>query len=586
MQFDYVLNLESCHTFIQNNSNLLFYSHIPTAITALVLGFFVYFKNKKNGFLASKILLLVALTFFLWSMLDLSLWISPDSRVIMFSWSIINFIEMFSSLGTLYFSYAFLEKKDISFKYKIIAILPIILFMLLSGTMFNLKGFDSQNCEAEQGILRYYFYAFEIFVFLSLVFYLIRRIVISNNSKDRRVAVYFSIGVVFFLASFSGTNIIASITQNWEILEYGLFGMPIFMAFLAYLIVEYKAFEIKLAGAQALVIGLSLLICSQFFFIRSQTNIILTAITAILSILFGYILVRSVKREIQQKEALEIANRNIVERNEQLQVLTGKLASANEQLLKLDAAKTEFISIASHQLRTPITAIKGFVSLVLEGSYGEISPGVQDALKKVYISSERLVHLIEDLLNISRIESGRMIFEFEKAEIGKLLEELHENFLLIANQQKFYLNLKLPAEPLPQVTMDSFKIRELVSNFIDNALKYTEKGGVEISAEVRDSGVVVDENGFVIVGKKTAFGKVVRITVADTGIGVPKDEIPNLFKKFSRGKDVSRLHAGGTGLGLYVGKAIAQAHHGQVWVESAGAGLGSQFIIEIPIEHQ
>ncbi|MEI7621894.1 MAG: ATP-binding protein, partial [Candidatus Moraniibacteriota bacterium] len=504
----------------------------------------------------------------------------------MFSWSIINFIEMFSSLGTLYFSYAFLEKKDISFKYKIIAILPIILFMLLSGTMFNLKGFDSQNCEAEQGILRYYFYAFEIFVFLSLVFYLIRRIVISNNSKDRRVAVYFSIGVVFFLASFSGTNIIASITQNWEILEYGLFGMPIFMAFLAYLIVEYKAFEIKLAGAQALVIGLSLLICSQFFFIRSQTNIILTAITAILSILFGYILVRSVKREIQQKEALEIANRNIVERNEQLQVLTGKLASANEQLLKLDAAKTEFISIASHQLRTPITAIKGFVSLVLEGSYGEISPGVQDALKKVYISSERLVHLIEDLLNISRIESGRMIFEFEKAEIGKLLEELHENFLLIANQQKFYLNLKLPAEPLPQVTMDSFKIRELVSNFIDNALKYTEKGGVEISAEVRDSGVVVDENGFVIVGKKTAFGKVVRITVADTGIGVPKDEIPNLFKKFSRGKDVSRLHAGGTGLGLYVGKAIAQAHHGQVWVESAGAGLGSQFIIEIPIEHQ
>jgi len=77
----------------------------------------------------------------------------------------------------------------------------------------------------------------------------------------------------------------------------------------------------------------------------------------------------------------------------------------------------------------------------------------------------------------------------------------------------------------------------------------------------------------------------IRITVSDTGIGIPKEEIPYLFKKFSRGKDVSRLHVGGTGLGLYVGKAIAETHHGQVWVESDGAGLGSRFIIEIPVEH-
>ncbi|KKQ81205.1 MAG: PAS/PAC sensor signal transduction histidine kinase, partial [Candidatus Moranbacteria bacterium GW2011_GWD2_38_7] len=84
---------------------------------------------------------------------------------------------------------------------------------------------------------------------------------------------------------------------------------------------------------------------------------------------------------------------------------------------------------------------------------------------------------------------------------------------------------------------------------------------------------------------KSEFGQMIRITVSDTGIGIPKEEIPYLFKKFSRGKDVSRLHVGGTGLGLFVGKAIAEAHHGQVWVESDGAGLGSRFIIEIPVEH-
>jgi len=305
----------------------------------------------------------------------------------------------------------------------------------------------------------------------------------------------------------------------------------------------------------------------------------------VMSIGFGYMLVKSVKKEVEQKEALEIANAEINERKEQLQMMADKLSGANDQLRKLDNAKTEFISIASHQLRTPITAIKGFASLVLEGSYGEINPTVKGALEKVYISSERLVQLIEDLLNVSRIESGRMTFAFEKSSVEKLLKELYDNFILIAKTKKFYLDLKLSEIPLPEIIMDYSKIRELTSNFIDNALKYTEKGGVTIKAELKDSGVMIDENGFVIADQKSPYGKMVRITVSDTGIGIPKEEIPYLFRKFSRGKDTSRLHVGGTGLGLYVGKAIAEAHHGQVWVESDGAGMGSRFIIEIPVEH-
>jgi signal transduction histidine kinase len=262
------------------------------------------------------------------------------------------------------------------------------------------------------------------------------------------------------------------------------------------------------------------------------------------------------------------------------------LALANDQLRKLDNAKTEFISIASHQLRTPITAIKGFASLLLEGSYGEVSKTVQGALEKIFVSAERLTNLIEDLLNVSRIESGRLTFTFEKASVEKILKELHENFLLVAKTKKFYLDLKLPKKPLPEFKMDAGKIRELVSNFIDNALKYTEKGGVTISAEMRETGAVIDDQGFVKTGEVAPFGKVIRITVSDTGIGIPKAEIPYLFKKFSRGKDVSRLHVSGTGLGLYVGKAIADAHHGATWVESDGAGMGSRFIIEIPVEGQ
>jgi signal transduction histidine kinase len=346
-------------------------------------------------------------------------------------------------------------------------------------------------------------------------------------------------------------------------------GVIFFATFTVYAIAKYQLLNIKVILVQVVVVGLSILIGSQFLFVQNNINITLTGVSFVLSIVFGYILIKSVKLEIERKE--------------QLQMMTDSLAQANDQLRKLDNAKTEFISIASHQLRTPVTAIKGFTSLILEGSYGEISKSVHESLEKIYISSDRLVNLIEDLLNVSRIESGRMTFSFEKSSVGKVLKELHENFLLIAKTKKFYLDLKLPNEPLPEIIMDASKVRELISNFIDNAFKYTERGGVTVSAEIREAGVIIDDKGFVKNDQISPYGKVVRITVSDTGVGIPKEEIPYLFRKFSRGKDVSRLHVGGTGLGLYVGKSIAEAHHGQTWVESDGAGKGSKFIIEIPI---
>jgi signal transduction histidine kinase len=335
------------------------------------------------------------------------------------------------------------------------------------------------------------------------------------------------------------------------------------------MIVKFETFDIKLISAQVLVAALIILIGSQFFFVQTPTSIILTGVTLVLALSLGYMLIKSVKLEIERKE--------------QLQNMANNLALANDQLRILDNAKTEFISIASHQLRTPVTAIKGFASLLLEGSYGEVSNGVKGALEKVFVSSERLVNLIEDLLNVSRIESSRLTFIFDNASVEKILKELYESFMLVAKSKKFYLNLKLPETPLPEIKMDAAKIRELISNFIDNALKYTERGGVTVSAEISEFGSVIDENGFVCKGEKAPYGKVVRITVSDTGIGIPKEEIPYLFQKFSRGKDVSRLHVSGTGLGLYVGKAIADAHHGAIWAESDGTGKGSRFIIEIPL---
>ena len=529
--------------------NLLYYSHVPAALISLFVGMFVFLKNRES--LASKLLLSTAIVFFLWSFFDLVLWTNINSQLIMFVWSFVNLLEMMVSVFTLYFAYAFIEKKDISFRIKVVFAALILAFIVLIPSGFNLGGFDLVNCEAEQGSLLYYFYILEGFFSLFLIGYLIKKIFQAKGDQRKQVG-YFSLGVILFLASFSGANIVGSITEKWEILQYGLFGMPVFMGFLAYLIVRYKAFNIKLFATNALVFTLIILIGSQFFFVRNPVNVILTGVTFLLVIIFGTVLIRTVGEEIKRKE--------------ELQEITNKLAIANDQLRKLDEAKSEFISIASHQLRTPLTAIKGFISMLLEGSYGKLTKRHKDVVNKVYSSNERLIRLVEDLLNLSRIESGRMEYDFKKVDLKEVCQEIYDTFVIRAKESKLDFKLKFSEKELPLATTDRAKVMEVISNLVDNAIKYTLKGKVELS--VGESG----ESGFL------------EVRVKDSGIGIPQEELPYLFAKFSRGKDISRLNTGGTGLGLHVGKRMIESLHGRISVHSDGEGKGSTFTVTVPVE--
>jgi signal transduction histidine kinase len=153
---------------------------------------------------------------------------------------------------------------------------------------------------------------------------------------------------------------------------------------------------------------------------------------------------------------------------------------------------------------------------------------------------------------------------------------LIDTFSFKVRDAKLYLDFKKPEYSLPEVFVDAGKVREVLSNLIDNAIKYTPKGGVTVRLERVFAPDAKIEN----LNERGA----VRIIVADTGIGVPAEEVPYLFSKFSRGKDTSRLNTGGTGLGLYVGKSMIEANGGKVWVESEGTDKGSRFIIEVPVE--
>ncbi|HEX8974040.1 MAG TPA: ATP-binding protein [Patescibacteria group bacterium] len=488
-------------------------------------------------------------------------WITHDVQLSLYL-SRVAILEVISLLFFLYFTYAFVGE-DLSVKKKFLFFIPFSPMIFLIFTKYNAYMLDDSTCTVQFGKLYLYVVIIGL-VYAGWSIIKLRSFAKKSRENEKTTsqitiinsAIAFVSIWILMLAAVSGVLTAYGYEDGDQVLLFIPLGLLIFIAILAYAITKYQFLKIKLIAAQVLTYTIWLLIGSMFFFVDGGLVHILVAMTLLLSILFGIMLIKSIKQEVQRKE--------------ELQLMADKLAAANDELRKLDNAKTEFISIASHQLRTPLTAIKGYVSLVLEGSYGEINDGVHDALEKVFSSGERLIHLVEELLNVSRIESGRMQYDMKPGHIEDVIKEIYDNLIVLAKDKDLYLDLKLPENGLPDINLDPAKMKEVVSNLTENAIKYTDKGGVTVKAEALENGQKVS-------------GKVVKVVVSDTGIGIPAEEIPYLFKKFSRGKDISRLHANGTGLGLYVVKNIVEAHNGQIWIESDGAGRGTRFVFELPV---
>ena len=550
--------------------SVLYYSHLPTMFVALFLGLFVYFKSGRN--LLGKVLLSISFSFSLWTLINLIIWTNSNSEWIIFLWSILGFLYIFICLNVLYFFCVYLDKQDINLIKKLIFLLIILPSIVLIPTSLDLTSFDLTNCEAvENTSFNNYYYGVGFLIFIWIFFLSFFRYWKSDRFARKEILIL-TVGVELFLLSFFTTGYLASFLNNFELEQYGLFGMTFFMGVLAYMIVKFQAFNINLIGTQALVFSLFILIASQFAFIQNPINRALTGITLILLTIFGYSLINSVKREVRQREALAVANREISERKEELQKISDHLSEANAKLKELDNAKTEFVSIVAHQLQSPPTTIKGYSKLLEEGSYGELSSEQKDVIKKIYNANEQQVEFVADLLSVSRLESGRVSFNFESCQVQDICQEVMDNLVIKAKEKGLNLEFRRPEKILPEIKIDRAKIRESITNLVDNAIKYTKRGGVVISLK-----------GCSLSEEKCLSVDHLRIKVSDTGIGIPADEIPRLFSKFSRGKDVKRLNAGGTGLGLYVVKMIVEGNRGKVWVESDGDGRGSKFIIELPV---
>lgn len=421
--------------------------------------------------------------------------------------------------------------------------IPFVLFtpLVIRDIWFNSAGV----LEIDYGRLAAVFFL-EVFAFTVLNFYLLfkKRANISKNEK-RRID-YLLVGFSFFFVMNAVFNIFLPVFfRVFHLYSFGDYSTIVLLAFIAYAIIKQRLFDIKVVLTRALIIIISILLFGNILASDSNLEFIWSGGLFASFLFFGFLLIRSVNKEIEQRK---------------------KLKKAYQRLQKVDEAKTEFLSIASHQLRTPLAAIKGYLSMMMENDFGQVAPSQKKALKKVYQSNERLIQLVENLLNVSRISQGRMAYDFEKGDLGELADKIVDEMSGVIQKKGLKFSYKRPKRILP-VKFDREKIGEVITNLIDNAVKYTKNGRIDIKLRNKDV--------------KTSSPKV-EFRISDTGIGICSEEKKNLFSKFSRGKKTSLVYTEGVGLGLYVAKKIVRAHGGEIQVESRGEGKGSEFIFILP----
>lgn len=247
---------------------------------------------------------------------------------------------------------------------------------------------------------------------------------------------------------------------------------------------------------------------------------------------------------------------------QRIESATHELRASNRQLQRLDEAKDEFISMASHQLRTPLTSIKGYISMIADGDVGKISEQQKKLLEEAFMSSERMVRLINDFLNVSRLQTGKFVIEKRPVDLAKIVQQEIASLEQNARAHDMKFSVTVPKK-MPLLDLDENKIRQVIMNFADNAIYYSKEKST-IKVELR-----LDERD-------------VYFTVKDTGIGVPVAEQAHLFGKFFRATNARQQRPDGTGVGLYLAKRVVSEHHGDVLFESK-EGKGSTFGFRLPL---
>jgi len=301
------------------------------------------------------------------------------------------------------------------------------------------------------------------------------------------------------------------------------------------------------------------------FFIKEKIPEIELILLIVFSfvIIYGYFFNKSTDRLIQAyftqtkaKEALEELAKGL---ESQVEQRTKELKETNQKLIEMDRLKAGMYSFVSHQLRAPMGVIKDFAQLIYDGSYGEVSDKVKERLLEMKKSVDRQLELIDDFLDLRKIEEGKMEYHFIDVDIVGLVRSVVEELRLLAEEKGLELIFREQLTLI--VRADEQRLRQVIFNLVENAIKYTERGFVKTTIDY-------DRNN-----------NSVLITVSDSGLGIASEILPDIFTEFKRIQTAKKIK--GSGLGLYIAKQIIEAHNGEIWAESDGEDKGSRFYVKL-----
>ncbi len=514
--------------------------------------FLIYSANSKKKI--NKTFIMMAFFMLIWVDFAYFARLSSQSNVALF-WIKIAWAVTIPLFATLYFFVIHFIKEEKKHKIlnKIVLSIGVFSFFITLFTDLIVKDIKSKQVWSKliYGDAIMVFYGLVLFLSFLILFFLLKKY--FHFSKVEKVKTqYFLIGILIFLFMNMVFNIIypffLGISKYYQLGDY---STVVPLCFIAYAITRHKLMGIKpllssiLVALIAILLALDIFIFTPNFFLQLFKGLIF-----VIFLYFGYLLVKSVLDKIK--------------RSEELERLDFELARANAELKRISRSKTEFISMASHQLRTPLAAIKGYSSMLVEGDYGKFEKKGERVLKNILISTERLIKIINDLLNISRLELGKLKLEKNPCEIEEIIENVYKEMKPRSQQKKLNFIWKKPKISLPKINIDELKIRQVLYNIVDNAIKYTNSGNISITLKPKQKGRVI-------------------IEIRDTGEGLTMEEQSKIFQSFTRGAAGFTYWVQGTGLGLHLAKKFVEMHHGRIWVESQGKGKGSTFYIELPV---
>lgn len=328
------------------------------------------------------------------------------------------------------------------------------------------------------------------------------------------------------------------------------------VAILAFAITKFSLFSIKVILTDLLVGAIGIVLLLLPFLMPTWNLKLLTGVVFILFTIFAYLLVMATREESSQREYAEriiIRERALREDAEQL----------TNNLQQLDKAKNQFMLSTQHHLRSPLTVIQGYLSMIAEGAYGQINNEVGEKIRASLEEAQKLIKVVDDLLDMAKYRMNESTASRQATDIHSILRDVVYDLKETANKKNLRLEY-LNESPLPLVAISTKGIREAIYNIVDNAIKYTSQGGVAIRAQLSGGNVL--------------------LSIADTGIGMEEIDKLGLFKRtFERGDRAKEINTTGKGIGLYLAGQMVTSNGGNIWVMSKGRGTGTTFFIELPI---